>query len=44
MNWTTTATTGEWESDDDTDADENGNLEGFIDDEEVSDSEAEYFA
>jgi len=29
---------------DDTDADENGNLEGFIDDEEVSDSEAEYFA
>jgi hypothetical protein len=35
---------GEWESDDDTDADENGNLEGFIDDEEVSDSEAEYFA
>jgi hypothetical protein len=35
---------GEWETDDDTDADENGNLEGFIDDEEVSDSEAEYFA
>jgi hypothetical protein len=35
---------GEWETDDDTDADENGNLEGFIDDEDVSDSEAEYFA